>query len=74
VRRRSIRRKTPDRDDGNAYLKQDGKGAADVGPAERIVFWLDDERMEVSPGRVVLPPGSSAKGRRSFCRKRESVI
>ncbi len=51
---------------GNAYLKQDGKGAADVGPAERIVFWLDDERMEVSPGRVVLPPGSFGKGEKKF--------
>ena len=27
----------------------------------RITFWLDDERMEVSPGRVVLPPGTFNK-------------
>jgi lipopolysaccharide transport protein LptA len=47
---------------GNAYLKQQGKEAGDVGPAERIVIWIDDERMEVSPGRVVLPPGTFNKG------------
>jgi len=29
---------------------------------KRITFWLDDERMEVSPGRVVLPPGTFNKG------------
>jgi len=47
---------------GNAHLKQQGKEAGDVGPAERIVIWVDDERMEVSPGRVILPPGTFNKG------------
>ena len=46
---------------GNAKLQQAGaKGGAVQG--ERITFWLDDERMEVSKGsRVVLPPGTFKK-------------
>lgn len=46
---------------GNAHLKQLGKEAGDV-TGDRIVIWVDDERMEVSPGRVVLPPGTFNKG------------
>lgn len=49
-----------------AYLSQVGDKTGEVGPAERIVIWLDDERMEVSPGRVVLPPGTFNKGGRSL--------
>ncbi|MBP5320113.1 MAG: hypothetical protein J6334_03925 [Kiritimatiellae bacterium] len=46
---------------GNAKLQQAGaKGGAVQG--EKITFWLDDERMEVSKGsRVVLPPGTFKK-------------
>lgn len=50
----------------NARLKQEGAEAGEVGPAERIVIWLDDSRMEVSPGRVVLPPGTFNKGERKL--------
>ena len=46
---------------GSAHLKQLGKEAGDV-TGDRIVIWVDDERMEVSPGRVVLPPGTFNKG------------
>lgn len=46
---------------GNARLgSQENRGGEVTG--ERIVFWLDDERMEVYPGRVVLPPGTFGKG------------
>lgn len=46
---------------GNARLKQQGKQAGDV-TGERITIWVDDERMEVVPGHVVLPPGTFNKG------------
>lgn len=45
---------------GDARLKQQGKQAADVA-GERITIWVDDERMEVVPGHVVLPPGTFNK-------------
>ena len=50
----------------NARLKQEGTEAGEVGPADRIVIWLDDSRMEVFPGRVVLPPGTFNKGERKL--------
>jgi len=46
---------------GTARLKQIGKEAGEV-TGDRITIWVDDERMEVSPGRVVLPPGTFSKG------------
>ena len=46
---------------GTARLKQMGKEAGEV-TGDRITIWVDDERMEVSPGRVVLPPGTFSKG------------
>jgi len=42
---------------GNASLEQIGKKGGAVS-GTRIAIWLDDERMEVSPGRVILPPGT----------------
>jgi lipopolysaccharide transport protein LptA len=45
---------------GNARLMRQGDGGGEV-TGTRITFWLDDERMEVSPGRVVLPPGTFNK-------------
>ena len=42
---------------GNARLMRQGDAGGEV-TGNRITFWLDDERMEVSPGRVVLPPGT----------------
>ena len=42
---------------GNARLMRQGDEGGEV-TGNRITFWLDDERMEVSPGRVVLPPGT----------------
>lgn len=47
---------------GNAKLRQEGaKGGEVLG--DRIVFWLNDERMEVSKrSRVVLPPGTFKRG------------
>ena len=48
---------------GNAHLKQQGKEMGDV-TGEQITIWVDDERMVVTPGRVVLPPGSFNKGER----------
>ena len=39
----------------DASLEQLGDKAGAV-TGKRIVIWLNDERMEVSPGRVVLPP------------------
>lgn len=42
---------------GNARLLQIGRDAGEV-TGDRITIWLNDERMEVSPGRVVLPPGT----------------
>ena len=44
---------------GKAKLSQ-GDGGGEV-TGDRITFWLDDERMEVYPGRVVLPPGTFNK-------------
>ena len=44
---------------GKAKLAQGEKGGEVTG--DRITFWLDDERMEVYPGRVVLPPGTFNK-------------
>lgn len=42
---------------GNARLNSGGSAAGEV-QGNRITFWLNDERMEVSEGsRVVLPPG-----------------
>ncbi len=46
---------------GNARLMRQGDGGGEV-TGNRITIWLDDERMEVSPGRVVLPPGTFNKG------------
>ena len=46
---------------GNAHLKQQGKEMGDV-TGDQITIWVDDERMIVTPGRVVLPPGSFNKG------------
>ena len=46
---------------GNARLMRQGDQGGEV-TGKRITFWLDDERMEVSPGRVVLPPGTFNKG------------
>ncbi len=45
---------------GNARLMRQGDEGGEV-TGNRITFWLDDERMEVSPGRVVLPPGTFKK-------------
>ena len=45
---------------GNARLMREGDQGGEV-TGNRITFWLDDERMEVSPGRVVLPPGTFNK-------------
>lgn len=45
---------------GNARLMRKGDQGGEV-TGNRITFWLDDERMEVSPGRVVLPPGTFNK-------------
>lgn len=45
---------------GNARLMRQGDQGGEV-TGNRITFWLDDERMEVSPGRVVLPPGTFNK-------------
>ncbi len=50
---------------GNARLMRQGEQGGEVA-GDRIVFWLDDERMEVSPGRVVLPPGTFKKAEKSF--------
>lgn len=46
---------------GNARLIQSGGDKGEV-TGDRIVIWVDDQRMEVYPGRVVLPPGSLNKG------------
>ena len=45
---------------GHARLVSQGDKGGEV-TGNRITFWLDDERMEVSPGRVVLPPGTFNK-------------
>ncbi len=46
---------------GNARLLNGGNRGGEV-RGERITFWLDDERMEVSAGsKVVLPPGTFRK-------------
>jgi len=50
---------------GNASLKQQGKEAGNVS-GDKIIIWVDDERMEVYPGRVVLPPGTFNKGDRKL--------
>lgn len=50
---------------GAARLMQQGSDAGEV-TGDRIVIWLDDQRMEVTgsaaPPRVVLPPGTLNKG------------
>jgi lipopolysaccharide transport protein LptA len=45
---------------GKARLMSQGDKGGEVA-GDRIVFWLNDERMEVYPGRVVLPPGTFNK-------------
>lgn len=45
---------------GNARMLRQGDQGGEV-LGDRITFWLDDERMEVSPGRVILPPGTFNK-------------
>lgn len=50
---------------GNARLHQQGTQAGEV-TGNRITIWLDDERIEVLPGRVVLPPGTLNKGERKL--------
>ena len=50
---------------GNARLTQQGGQAGEV-TGNRITIWLDDERIEVLPGRVVLPPGTLNKGERKL--------
>jgi lipopolysaccharide transport protein LptA len=50
---------------GNARLIQSGGDKGEV-TGDRIVIWVDDQRMEVYPGRVVLPPGSLNKGDRKL--------
>ncbi|MDD4101384.1 MAG: LptA/OstA family protein [Kiritimatiellae bacterium] len=50
---------------GNALLMRHGEQGGEI-TGNRITFWLDDERMEVSPGRVVLPPGTFKKAEKSF--------
>jgi lipopolysaccharide transport protein LptA len=50
---------------GNARLTQGGNQAGEV-TGNRITIWLDDERIEVLPGRVVLPPGTLNKGERKL--------
>jgi lipopolysaccharide transport protein LptA len=45
---------------GNAKLIQQGSQAGEI-TGNRITIWLDDERIEVLPGRVVLPPGTLNK-------------
>jgi lipopolysaccharide transport protein LptA len=45
---------------GKARLLSQGDKGGEV-TGDRITFWLDDERMEVYPGRVVLPPGTFNK-------------
>lgn len=50
---------------GNARLTRQGEQGGEI-TGNRITFWLDDERMEVSPGRVVLPPGTFKKAEKSF--------
>jgi len=42
---------------GQAELEQLGDKAGAV-TGDRIAIWLNDERVEVTPGRVVLPPGT----------------
>lgn len=42
---------------GKARLESQGDKGGEV-TGDRITFWLDDERLEVYPGRVVLPPGT----------------
>lgn len=46
--------------EGHARLVREGDQGGEV-TGRTITFWLDDERMEVSPGRVVLPPGTFKK-------------
>lgn len=50
---------------GNARLMRQGDQGGEV-TGKRITFWLDDERMEVSPGTVVLPPGTFKKGEKKL--------
>lgn len=50
---------------GSARLMQQGGQAGEV-TGNRITIWLDDERIEVLPGRVVLPPGTLNKGERKL--------
>ena len=46
---------------GNARLIQKGGESGEI-TGDRIVIWVDGQRMEVYPGRVVLPPGTLNKG------------
>ena len=46
---------------GNARLIRQGDAGGEV-TGTRITFWLDDERMEILPGRVVLAPVTFNKG------------
>ena len=50
---------------GSARLMQQGGQAGEV-TGDRITIWLDDEKIEVLPGRVVLPPGTLNKGERKL--------
>ena len=46
---------------GKARLRSGGERGGEV-QGEKIVFWLNDERMEVTRGsRVILPPGTFKK-------------
>ncbi|MEI7902219.1 MAG: LptA/OstA family protein [bacterium] len=45
---------------GSARLMRQGDQGGEV-TGDRITIWVDDERMEVVPGRVVLPPGTFNK-------------
>lgn len=50
---------------GNAQLMQKGGQAGEVS-GNRITIWLEDERIEVLPARVVLPAGTLNKGDRKM--------
>ena len=47
---------------GKASLMNEGdRGRGGRVTGDKIIFWLDDERLEVYPGTVVLPPGTFNK-------------
>lgn len=50
---------------GNVKLLQHDKDTAAI-EGNKITIWVDDERMLVEPGRLVLPPGMMDKGSRNF--------